>query len=288
MAHRAGMRNTVKSHLWFVVVTTVLGAMVGVTYTQAIYQGPIGGGLIAGGGFGAMLALFHLAAAPRLRRFGFAAATALGSLGMTLMTAICLNVSIYGFGLSDHPAYFDPHSLYLFWFESRWWLDFAFVFGFALLFNAVISLNELVGQGVLWPFLIGRYHHPVREERIFLFVDLANSTGIAERLGDLRFHALLRGLVDDISDIIHDHHGRIDRYVGDALVITWPADIGGRDGRCLRCCFAIAERIAERRAGYLDQFGVVPHYRAACHVGTVVAGEIGARKREIMFLGDTV
>lgn len=36
--------------------------------------------------------------------------------------------------------------------------------------------------------LLGRYHRPVAEERIFMFLDLNDSTAIAAALGPFRFN----------------------------------------------------------------------------------------------------
>ena len=54
-------------------------------------------------------------------------------------------------------------------------------------YNLLLGVNDLLGPGVLFAFVAGRYHHPRREERILLFVDMRASTAIAERLGEERF-----------------------------------------------------------------------------------------------------
>ena len=48
-------------------------------------------------------------------------------------------------------------------------------------FNTIrVFLHHLLGEGVLWKFISGRYHKPREEERIFMFVDMKSSTAIAE------------------------------------------------------------------------------------------------------------
>jgi hypothetical protein len=54
-------------------------------------------------------------------------------------------------------------------------------------FNLLLGVNDLLGPGVLFAFVAGRYYHPRREERILLFIDMRASTSIAERLGEQRF-----------------------------------------------------------------------------------------------------
>jgi adenylate cyclase len=54
------------------------------------------------------------------------------------------------------------------------------------------------------------------------------------------------------------------------------------------CAFAVRTRIASKAVEYQERYGLVPEYRAALHIGTVVAGEMGDLKREIAFVGDTL
>ena len=47
----------------------------------------------------------------------------------------------------------------------------------------VIRMRDLIGGEVFVNFMIGRYHKPVAEERIFLFLDVVGSTAFAEATG---------------------------------------------------------------------------------------------------------
>ncbi|MGD2124111.1 MAG: hypothetical protein PVJ76_20340, partial [Gemmatimonadota bacterium] len=47
----------------------------------------------------------------------------------------------------------------------------------------LLEVRRKVGPGNLWPLFTGRYHRPREEARVFLFLDLKDSTTIAERLG---------------------------------------------------------------------------------------------------------
>src|SRR5690606_33957671 len=59
----------------------------------------------------------------------------------------------------------------------------------SFLINLAAQLRLVLGPAMLVALLIGRYRKPVVEERAFLFLDLANSTAIAETLGPLQFTA---------------------------------------------------------------------------------------------------
>jgi len=141
---------------------------------------------------------------------------------------------------------------------------------------------------VLVSFVTGAYHHPREEERVFMFLDIVGSTGIAERIGSVAFHRLLNRFCYDVSDAIVDAKGEIYKYVGDEIIVTWVMASGVQDARCVRCYFAALDAIARVRMDYEREFGIVPSFRAGLHAGPVVAGELGDIKQEISFLGDTV
>lgn len=154
------------------------------------------------------------------------------------------------------------------------------------LFYAEIS--EHIGHGVLVNFFTGKYHTPKEETRIFLFSDMKASTQIAERLGHVAYFELLRAYYADLSEAIVTHAGEIYQYVGDEVIVSWPAESGLRNQHCLRCYQAMKADLQARAGWYLQRFGVVPDFKAALHVGTVTTGEIGALKKEIIFTGDVL
>jgi class 3 adenylate cyclase len=174
---------------------------------------------------------------------------------------------------------------------GTWELDGgAIVFSAAvtLVFIAIQRIGQLIGWRILGNVLIGRYRRPIREDRVFLFLDLAGSTGLAERLGEVRAQALIARFYFDIAQPIAAHGGEIYQFRGDEISVTWPRAAGVRDAACVACAFAIRACIAARAERYLGEFGVVPVFRIGLHGGPVVASEVGDQRREIMFFGDTV
>ena len=158
----------------------------------------------------------------------------------------------------------------------------------ALVVNFVGQVNGLLGRGVLVGLILGRYHRPREEVRIFLLIDLRESTQIAERLGNLRYHAFLSRFISDVTAGVVRYRGEVHRYVGDEVILTWTAEEGLRDAGCVRAVFAISDTLEAARTAYEADFGVVPSFWAGIHMGPVVTGEIGTVKHEIAFLGDTL
>jgi adenylate cyclase len=150
------------------------------------------------------------------------------------------------------------------------------------------QMSENIGHGTLLNYISGRYHEPNEEERIFMFVDMRSSTKIAEQLGHLRYFRLLRDYFADLSRSIPHYVGEVHEYVGDELVLSWRMTDGVHRANCLRCFFAMQDDLRRRAANYRKQYGLVPTFKAGLHCGTVMVGEIGVIKKDIVFTGDTL
>src|ERR1700733_507813 len=167
-------------------------------------------------------------------------------------------------------------------------VDVLFSLAAAFVFAFIQDVNTLLGQNVLLNFITGRYYAPLLESRVFLFLDMEGSTGLAERLGPLEFHRLLNRFVLDLTQPIVAARGEIHRYVGDELIATWKLEAGIANFRCVAACFAAIDQLARHAPDYRREFGVAVAVRAGLHCGPVVTGEMGSVRKEIVFLGDTV
>lgn len=154
------------------------------------------------------------------------------------------------------------------------------------LFYAEISDN--IGHGVLLNFFTGKYHKPIEEQRIFMFLDMKSSTTIAEKLGHIEYFKLLKEYYADLSDAIIEHAGEVYQYVGDEIVVSWTYKAGSENLNCIRCFFAMKEDLQKRAARYHKRFGLLPTFKAGIHLGEVTTGEIGVIKQEIIFTGDVL
>jgi adenylate cyclase len=158
----------------------------------------------------------------------------------------------------------------------------------SLVINFIFVLRRLLGPRTLVALAIGRYQRPREEERVVLFMDVVGSTELAHRVGDRRFHEFLNRLATDVADPVLETKGEIYRYVGDEIIVTWPVAAGVKDAACLECVLRIGDVLRARRAGYERDFGTAPRFRFALHAGTLIVGEMGDVKREIVMLGDTM
>lgn len=151
-----------------------------------------------------------------------------------------------------------------------------------------LQINHLLGEGILWKFIRGKYHKPREEERIFMFLDMKSSTTIAEQLGHVRFYALLNELFNEISQPVLQTKAEIYQYIGDEVVLTWQVDQGLENSNCLKSFFMFRERLMKNADNYFRNFGVKPEFKAGLHFGKVISAQIGDLKREIVYNGDVV
>ena len=152
----------------------------------------------------------------------------------------------------------------------------------------VLQINSKFGHGTLGDIVRGKYNTPKEEKRIFMFLDLNSSTTIAERLGDERYHELLKDFFSDITNPILDNNGEIYQYVGDEVIVAWRYEDGIKNNQCVKCFFEIKVHIEKLKEKYLRRYGLVPAFKAGIHCGKVVAGEVGIIKRDITYSGDVL
>jgi len=152
----------------------------------------------------------------------------------------------------------------------------------------VLQMGRLIGYRTLGDILFGRYRRSRTEERFFLFIDIAGSTPLAERVGPAAIHRFLSEIFRVASHPIDDHGGEIYQYVGDEIVITWTVAEGCDRAQPVACFFAIEQALERNAADVEREFGTVPRLRAALHAGLVVTGEVGGSRRAIVFHGDVL
>lgn len=162
------------------------------------------------------------------------------------------------------------------------------VVAFSVIGIVVMRTIHFIGIETLFHLTLGTYHRPVLQEKVLVFVDINNSTGLAEQLGAVRTKAMVGKFLFDISKPITDHGGEIYLYKGDGLIALWDWREAIRGNRILRAIDAVFASVGRERRDYLAQFGIVPSFRIGVHGGEVVVSEQGDTKRAIGVYGSTI
>lgn len=202
-----------------------------------------------------------------------------------LVVATTSNLQKFDTTLSDPVVW---HSTWNFLSSFAFWSVALFIAAIMLIALFYSDISDNLGQGVLFNYLTGKYHQPVEEERIFMFLDMKSSTAFAEKLGHVRYFEMLKAYYAALSDPIIDFAGEIYQYVGDEVVVSWTVDEGLRSNNCIRCFFAMREALAGKSGDFQRTYGLVPTFKAGLHCGRVTTGEIGVIKKDIIFTGDVL
>ncbi|MBX7133830.1 MAG: adenylate/guanylate cyclase domain-containing protein [Fimbriimonadaceae bacterium] len=152
----------------------------------------------------------------------------------------------------------------------------------------IFALSQKLGPGVLGKWLRGYYHVPREEARIFMFLDMKDSTTLAEQLGNLEFSALVRDFFNDLTIPILQTKAEVSHYIGDEAVLTWTIERGVEKANCLRVFFEFEKALQRRASYYHARYGFVPEFKAGAHIGDVIVTEVGTVKSEIVYHGDVV
>lgn len=124
-----------------------------------------------------------------------------------------------------------------------------------------------------------------------LFTDIEGFTELSHRLPPERVATLLNAYLDGMSDIVLDHGGTIDKFVGDAVVAFWGAPIARDDDadRAAAALVAMTRFTKEFSAQHNEQGVELGRTRAGLHYGDAVVGNFGGEGRlSYTALGDAM
>jgi adenylate cyclase len=151
-----------------------------------------------------------------------------------------------------------------------------------------------------------RYHSPAVVSRIIhgnevdsgpnaterdvtvMFCDLVGFTAMCEALPPAQSAALLNAFLTRMTDVIFEHEGTLDKFLGDALLAVFgaPFEQPEHPRRAVEAALGMRRALVEMNA---RQEGPKLEMRIAIHTGIALTGDIGSpRRREFTVLGDVV
>ncbi len=150
-----------------------------------------------------------------------------------------------------------------------------------------VEINEKYSPGVFFDIMLGRYLQPREENRILMFLDLRNSTPIAEKLGHREYFQFIRDFIFCMSAGIMEHDGRVYQYVGDEIVAWWPASPENAK-KAIQSLIESRKVLNTNTEVFKRNYGILPEYKAGIHTGSVMVGQVGISKKELVMSGDTI
>ncbi len=179
--------------------------------------------------------------------------------------------------------------------DRGWWRDDPFFWTTILYFSItsiIFSLikiaNDKFGPGVFLNMLLGKYRKPREEERILMFIDLKDSTKIAEQLGHEAYSKFIQDCFTDLNSVLRKYEADIYQYVGDEAVLSWTTKKGFRKNNCVNLYYAFGAKLKKRQQRYLERYKITPQFKAGLHCGKLMIAEVGTIKKELAFHGDVI
>ena len=168
-------------------------------------------------------------------------------------------------------------------------LRFLLIWGYFLVVYLVVKhVFSHFDRQMILSWLLGELHQPSQEDRIFLFMDLNDSTRIAEKIGSRQYFYFLNDFHSLVEEHIRPFGGEIFQYVGDEVVISWKSESALNNRHAIEFFFKIYEMLDQHEESFLNKYGYRPFVKGAVHLGEVTKGQMGRIKKDFAFVGDVL
>ncbi|HEY0958866.1 MAG TPA: adenylate/guanylate cyclase domain-containing protein [Novosphingobium sp.] len=133
--------------------------------------------------------------------------------------------------------------------------------------------------------------HGEKREIFVVFTDLEGFTKLSHAIAPEMVATLLNRYLDMLSDVVLEHGGTIDKFVGDAVVAFWGAPISRPDDgeRAARAAYAMWRAGESFRAQVPEGVPPIGKTRVGLHFGEAIVGNFGGEGRiQYTALGDSM
>jgi class 3 adenylate cyclase len=119
-----------------------------------------------------------------------------------------------------------------------------------------------------------------RRVQTILFADLENFSALGERLDPEALFELLNGYLEGAADVVAEHRGIIDKFIGDGVVAFWGPPMEER--HALMACRAALKLVRRTfdQSEVAQKLGLPPlRVRVGVATGEVLVGNIGSKSK---------
>ena len=117
-------------------------------------------------------------------------------------------------------------------------------------------------------------------EITILFCDIRGFTSMSEKMPAQEVVRMLNDYFELMVDIVFDHNGILDKFIGDAIMALWGAPVRRSDDalQAVQCAVEMQKKIVEFNAGRIAAGKEPLKAGIGVHTGTVVVGNMGSSK----------
>ena len=124
-----------------------------------------------------------------------------------------------------------------------------------------------------------------------LFCDVKDFTSHAENLPPRELSALLNALLTPLTEVVHRHHGTIDKYMGDGMMVFWGAPLNDplHAANAISAAFEMQEEVRRLSAEFAARGWPSLSLGTGINTGIAHVGNMGSRYRmAYTAIGDSV
>ncbi len=169
----------------------------------------------------------------------------------------------------------------------------------------IMELNRYISENVLRRFLppsvvssilAGNSQldaQPKMQSLTVLFCDMVGFTRRTEQLGPNKIATVLNSYLQAMTEIIYAHHGTIDKFMGDGIMVLFGApentSTQQQVSRAIACSEAVLDRLHQLNQTWLTDGLEAFAIRIGVHHGTAIVGSFGGPDRsDYTAIGSTV
>ena len=124
-----------------------------------------------------------------------------------------------------------------------------------------------------------------------MFSDIQSFTTLSESMEPEQLTMMLNEYLSEMSRMIIEEGGTIDKYIGDAIVAFWnaPADVQNHAAVAVSTCLNYQKRLSELNENFKLKYGKKIFARIGLNTGDAVVGNMGSDLRfDYSMFGDSV
>jgi adenylate cyclase len=220
-----------------------------------------------------------------------------GAVGTVLtgLTAIGFMVAL-AFAAQTYFSWVVPFGLAIWLIGGLTFLN--LVAGYAIEGRSKKAMVERFGEYVA-PELVARMANDPKNYRLdsenkeltIMFTDIRGFTPIAESLPPQELREFLNRFLDVMTDIIHRHHGTVDKYIGDSIMAFWGAPVHDQAhaDHAVQAALAMLLELDQLNIEFAKRGWPALRIGVGINSGIVRVGDMGStQRRAYTAIGDAV
>lgn len=130
-----------------------------------------------------------------------------------------------------------------------------------------------------------------RREMTIMFSDIRGFTSLSEQLTPDQVVTILNEYLGEMTKVIFEYNGTIDKFEGDAILAIWnaPLLVENHPTKAVLCAIEMAQRLTEMQEKWAETGQIILRNGIGVNTGQCFVGNIGSEQRmDYTVIGDTV